>query len=333
MKHILFIFCWIILSSVSVFASPKASGKVTVVDSGCGNWVFTFKVDTGSVVDTLKWSGDDGLIGNTISIRHHFRTSGDSFHYHLKISNHFGNSSVISGIGWIPPYVYVDLPRDTIICDSAMVTIPSYTTGGAPPILYAWSNKNASLTLKAKVWKDTFFSLTVLDKGGAGCMNSDTIHIKVSHKTPSPGNITLHGKDTLYSSCKSRFTNWYLDGNLIAWHQPYVIVTQSGNYEAACVDTACESKRATYTGIVSNEEMTSFFSIFPNPASEQLMLDRNGLNERGRIFVLDLSGKEIFSREIFLAKEMISLSSLASGMYILKYQDIHRIWNAKFVKE
>ncbi len=333
MKYIFTLLSFLFLFSASLFGSPKASGKVTVIDSGCGNWVFTFKADTGSVVDSFSWVGPSGLSGRTAIIRHHYRISGDSESYSLTVSNHFGSRSVITGYVLIPAYVRIDLPRDTIICDSATITIPSWTSGGNKPYMYSWSNGNPSLTLKAKAHSDTSFYLQITDNNGTGCTNADTIHIKISHTPASSANVVLHGKDTLYSTCTSRYTNWYLNGNLIAFHKPYVVITQSGNYEAACVDTACESSRASYTGIVTDEQMVSFFSIYPNPAANTLTLDRNGLTDKGTLCILDLSGKEIFIINISASNNIIPVSSLKSGMYFIRYQDKDRTWNSKFVKE
>ena len=337
MKYVLTLLNCILLFSASLSASPKASGKVTVIDSGCGNYVFTFKADNGSVVDSFKWSsaggGFDILKGNQSTIKHHFRLSYDTVNYQLKISNHFGDSSIISGSFWIPGYVRIDLPRDTIICDSATITIPSWVSEGTLPYTYLWDNGATTDKITVRVHSDTSFYAVVTDNNGIGCTNADTIHIKISHTPASSANVVLHGKDTLYSTCTSRYTNWYLNGNLIAYHKPYVVITQSGNYEAACVDTACESSRSSYTGIVTDEEMVSFFSIYPNPATSTLTLDRNGLTDKGILYILDLSGKEIFSMNISASSNSIPVSSLKSGMYFIRYQDKDRIWNSKFVKE
>ena len=287
MKSLLSLLSCILLFSASLFASPKASGKVTVIDSACGDWVFTFKADPGSVVDSFNWSGDDFLKGKDSVARHHFSVSGDSVNYQLKISNHFGDSSIINGIIWIPPYVRIDLPKDTIICDSATITISSWTSGGNTPYTYLWDNGATTDKITVRVHSDTSFYAIVTDNNGIGCVNADTIHIKISHTPASSANVVLHGKDTLYSTCTSRYTNWYLNGNLISFHQPYVVITQSGNYEAACVDTACESARASYTGILTDAEMVSFFSVYPNPANSELTLDRNGLTDKGKLYILD----------------------------------------------
>jgi hypothetical protein len=61
----------------------------------------------------------------------------------------------------------------------------------------------------------------------------------------------------------------------------------------------------------------SSFSIFPNPASEDLVIKTERPVRGKQVFIIrDLSGKEVLHREIFAQQTTIGVSDLPAGMYI-----------------
>ena len=181
--------------SFRIRVHPSPDAVITGVDSGCGNWVFTLTPKAGTfnaaAGGTIRWSGDDGVSGRTLVVRHHFRkasaTTTDSFSVQATLAQPYtsavGTKTCPVTITYkfvIPPYVYIELPRDTQVCkaDSPTITINSLSSGGTTPYVYKWNTGSTSTSLSAKILHDTSFYLQITDNNGSGCVNADTIHIR-----------------------------------------------------------------------------------------------------------------------------------------------------------
>lgn len=78
---------------------------------------------------------------------------------------------------FIDPYVQVELPNDTFLCNGSSILLNAKTTYGVAPYKYEWSTSaNDTLTEKnIKPTTDTTVRVTVYD--GEGCSYSDSINI------------------------------------------------------------------------------------------------------------------------------------------------------------
>lgn len=82
---------------------------------------------------------------------------------------------------------------------------------------------------------------------------------------------------------------------------------------------------------VSNS-LLDIIEVYPNPASNQLVLSAKN-NEFVRYEIVDLGGRALLKGEMVNRVEKIDISSLMSGMFILKCYDINNISTAtKFSK-
>jgi hypothetical protein len=75
---------------------------------------------------------------------------------------------------------------------------------------------------------------------------------------------------------------------------------------------------------VSSLNETSLFvmDVYPNPVQDQLNVQFNGkLGTNARLTIIDLTGKTVYSTEVYSDKVTIDASNLASGTYIVKYTD------------
>jgi hypothetical protein len=78
------------------------------------------------------------------------------------------------------------------------------------------------------------------------------------------------------------------------------------------------------------EVTTSGWSVYPNPVSDMLYM--NGLNdETATVIVFDVSGKMVMSKQ--LTSNMINVSVLANGIYILRVTTADSVHTSRFVKE
>ena len=67
--------------------------------------------------------------------------------------------------------------------------------------------------------------------------------------------------------------------------------------------------------VASFENQTQPFSVFPNPANQQIVY----FNRTANVEVFDLNGRKVFStEEPFSMEKTLNLQGLQSGMYIVK---------------
>lgn len=84
------------------------------------------------------------------------------------------------------------------------------------------------------------------------------------------------------------------------------------------------------TASVSDNELLNV-SMYPNPASDVLNISAANTIKNASIF--NVLGKKVMSLDINKNSESIDVSSLASGIYLIKYQLNDATGTAKFIKE
>ncbi|MFT6698809.1 MAG: hypothetical protein ACJAVD_000293 [Porticoccaceae bacterium] len=87
--------------------------------------------------------------------------------------------------------------------------------------------------------------------------------------------------------------------------------------------------KAATAGISDNELLN--VSMYPNPAADRLNISASNTIKNASIF--NILGKKVMSLEINKNSESIDVSSLASGIYLIKYQLDNATGTAKFIKE
>lgn len=81
---------------------------------------------------------------------------------------------------------------------------------------------------------------------------------------------------------------------------------------------------------VGIDETDAIIGVFPNPAKDVV----NVANAEGKIFsMIDLNGREVFKVQISQNIESLNISSLESGIYIIRITDESSVQNLRFVKE
>ena len=87
--------------------------------------------------------------------------------------------------------------------------------------------------------------------------------------------------------------------------------------------------KAATAGISDNELLN--VSMYPNPTVDRLNISASNTIKNASIF--NILGKKVMSLEINKNSESIDVSSLASGIYLIKYQLDNATGTAKFIKE
>ena len=81
--------------------------------------------------------------------------------------------------------------------------------------------------------------------------------------------------------------------------------------------------KITYSGVLLNNTKSKFqkFSLYPNPASDNVKLAYSSTNQLVSIHVIDLQGKVILKEENITSHSTINISSLSNGLYFIKIFD------------
>ena len=84
--------------------------------------------------------------------------------------------------------------------------------------------------------------------------------------------------------------------------------------------------------VATEDFLAAEFSIYPNPAREQLTIEMNDESSKYQVEIVDMLGKKVFNTEI-QSKGQLNVSSLASGTYLLKLNSNSNTTTVRFVKQ
>jgi hypothetical protein len=85
------------------------------------------------------------------------------------------------------------------------------------------------------------------------------------------------------------------------------------------------------TNNINNEN--SLLRVYPNPATEKIIIETGQISDQGILSVTNSHGQEIFTHKIEGFKTEINISTLSAGVYFIKLISAKGISIAKFVKE
>lgn len=167
------------------------------------------------------------------------------------------------------------------------------------------------------------------------CQSSFCDTIQVSGNPPpctasftwvqTTGNTIQFTNTSMPSTAGYNFTWSYGDSQTGSSVSPSHTYTAGGNYtvcvtmfDSTCQSTFCDSIYVNPLNGVQ-ELVNATWSLYPNPASDQLSIQTsailNGMNYR----ILDIAGREI--TEGTFTEARISISELSSGVYLLQIRD------------
>jgi rhodanese-related sulfurtransferase len=89
----------------------------------------------------------------------------------------------------------------------------------------------------------------------------------------------------------------------------------------------------TATNIADFELVTKDLKLYPNPATDHLTLESNNPLISGTLSIFDLNGKEIIKQTVKDIKSEIDISSLSSGVYMLRLANNQTLETIRFVKQ
>jgi uncharacterized repeat protein (TIGR03803 family) len=235
-------------------------------------------------------------------------------------------------------------PVDTSKCVGN--TTLMYVAAVGTALKYQWY-KNGVLIPGANSGTYPIHGLSLSDSGSYYCMlsnscgsvNSAIEKLKVFANPTTP--VITQNASVLSSTPASGY-QWYFNGVIIAGatSQNYT-TTQNGNYTVVVSNASqCTTISAPYmmsnTGI-AEKQTPGLTELYPNPASTTLNIVFGASSEStSRITVIDMLGNSVLEIQTASGNSgnslQLDVSSLSSGIYILKLSNSSGQWLRKFNK-
>jgi gliding motility-associated-like protein len=288
--------------SFRVKVRPSPDPIITTEKIGCGTIQYSASPRAGSSITKYVWEGDDNLSGYTAKVKKHYRRGGQ-YRYNLNTTNSFNCTRRDSGVITIDPFVFIDLPRDSIFCqgDTSTVTIPSVKDGGTGPFGYKWNTASGD-TDKAtlsniKIFRDSIFVITIFDKTEK-CNNYDTI--KYIMKRPYKPDL---GPDLRFCfgtpvtigdsflTEKRLLLNWYKNVQATAFaFDTTITVSDSANYILTTVDSVgCKTSDSLVVAYNPSVDIVS--NIFRGCKGDKINMG-SGATDPNATFIWKLISKD-----------------------------------------
>lgn len=86
-------------------------------------------------------------------------------------------------------------------------------------------------------------------------------------------------------------------------------------------------------GINNMNNESTFLRVYPNPATEKIIIETSQISDQGTISIMNGQGQEILTRKIDSFTNEIQINNLSSGVYFVKLISEKDISIAKFVKD
>ena len=82
-----------------------------------------------------------------------------------------------------------------------------------------------------------------------------------------------------------------------------------------------------------NDYTEGTIQIFPNPAKDKLNIVVSDFKGNGEISIFDITGKKVLSKEVVNKKDVLDISLLTKGIYIIEIRYHNRIFKKRLIKE
>lgn len=293
----------------------------------CEYGLSTFSAEQ-NFVETYSWSLNGQAVGSESSLILELPTGDYSLSVTLTnpiCSSTFDIPFVIGPFPWIDVETLVDLCEGeeyvaNASCDGCELTWSGGVINGQPI-------ENLLLNIY------NYYMVTAIDQ--AGCENFAEVNIFV-HPTPTVGIINFTGGGgggssdviTYDGSIEPFYTwQWFFNGVAIPGATtPYFNITQTGtgSYTLQLTDNyGCTGISPPFEGFVNvNEINVMDISLYPNPANDQITLSVPIQLKGETIRIVDSLGKLQKTSLMNDTKNIIDISHLAPGYYILELGEI-----------
>lgn len=292
-----------IVATTNVLCNGNVDGTATVIASG------------GAVPYTYDWipNVSSGPSANALP----------AGNYTVTVSNAGNCPTTQSFTINEPPVLVADAGSSVPACEGSSVVLGGIPpSGGTPPYTYQWIGNtgviSSSLSPVVSATSNENFIFTVTDANG--CSASDSTQLSVV-SLPTPSTITAFN-DTLFASQTFNY-QWYYNNTLIQGATSNIYApTANGDYYVEVTDpvTGCtnQSQPFTYLSTAISAVQLTNIAIYPNPASENIVVTNDWRSQRELNYQLISSiGTVVSSGQLQELSPSLSVSSLSNGCYSL----------------
>lgn len=210
---------------------------------------------------------------------------------------------------------------DTTICNGETTQLFVVPSGGSGSYTYSWTSAPAGFTSTLSNPYVTPSVTTTYIVNVSDGVNSVAVTFTVT-VLALPAQPTITQNDTLLVSSAATNNQWYYYGSIIPAGTGQVLDPDlDGSYQVQVVDeNGCGSPLSdayeyihTTTGI-ADLQSTSDVNLYPNPASDVVMLNGALLNRAFTVDVYDNTGRKVLAES---NSTTIYTNSLSAGAYVL----------------
>lgn len=224
------------------------------------------------------------------------------------------NGSVLDEFTILKSNMTVELPT-VYVCGQEQIAVQPIISGGSDNVHYAWSINNQT---------SPSISINNQQLGNHQVVITDSLTGQVVTQTfsvfqGSDLNISTQN-DTLYAQGIANNYQWYLNGAPINGANGAFFIPQvAGNYSVSTFYGTCLSESVYFNPELSVSGISTFgFTLYPNPASDELNIEVNEAF-RGKSFqIYSTSGELVKKGKLDSKTNRISISKLPSGTYTIR---------------
>jgi stress response protein SCP2 len=332
--------------AITVNMLPTAAGIITGTATVCqGQNSVSYTVPSITNATSYIWTLPSGATGTstTNSITVSYSPSAVSGNITVKGTNTCGNGATSTKAITVNslPAVAGIITGTATVCqgqNSVTYSVPAITNATS----YIWTLPSGatgtSTTNSITVSYGTSAvsgNITVKGNNTCGVGTSSSFPILVNTK-PSTPNITLSGNNLLQSNSING-NQWYDQNGIIngATNQSYTVLANGDYYVIVtllgCSSDASSNLNVILTGIEATENNKSI-KVFPNPVSNELIIESEGNNVRLNFEILNAIGQVIFKGNL-VEKTTVQTSDFTPGVYLIKLENGKTFEFKKIIKE
>jgi len=305
----------------SVEYGSEAFFRVDRVD-GCGELEVQFTGEAWPPTDSWLWDFGDGNTSTEQSPMHNYTTVGN-YNVSLSVANQFGESTEIKE-DFISVGVGVPRPDEAVGPLDKDIGSGRYFEGGHHALIF--STYEDMVITSVKVFAETTAerTITLTDELG-NLLNTKTVMIPAGEQRVSLEFFVPEGTDFQLGMGSDAYlfrndggvTYPYEIDNLMSITRSTATTTPL-NYYYYFYDWDVRGAGCLGATSVTDLDAAEVINIYPNPANDQLTIERTDIYE-AQIVVTDILGNNIsVSQKRYQDSAVIDLSGLASGMYLVR---------------
>ncbi|MDD4215380.1 MAG: PKD domain-containing protein, partial [Bacteroidales bacterium] len=302
---------------ITVNPLPDSAGTISGEITACqGQNSVVYTVPAITNATSYVWTLPSGATGTstTNSITVNYGVSASSGNITVKGTNSCGDGATsVLGITIIPAPP-ANAGNDTVICPGSSITL--IASGGNS---YLWSN---GITQGVPFYplSTEIYTVTVSD---GFCTTIDSIIVTISTPPAAP-EIYQDGND-LHSTSPIG-NQWYFDYELIPGETSQIFTpTMTGYYFVILTDTlGCisDTSNVLYVAMTGFSDLSNNnnIHIYPNPVSNELIIEIKGNNEMLNFEILNAIGQLVFKGNL-VEKTTVQTSNFTPGVYLIKLEN------------